>query len=69
MIIRQFSNPRVIFQTPDDEDMVAEQAIAVSCDASGLIVINQEGRELLINRASVPDLVRVLREMSKPRES
>lgn len=63
MIIRQNNSPRVVFQTPDDADSIAEPAIAASRDANGLIILNQEGRDLIINRASVPELVRVLREL------
>lgn len=65
MIARQYRNPLVIYQTPDDVGSIAEPAIAASHDDMGLIILNQEGREMLINRASVPDLVRALRELSK----
>lgn len=69
MIVRQFNSSCVVFQPYHDEYGVAEQAIAVSVDTSGLIVLNQEGREILINRSSVPDLVRVLRELVKKDET
>lgn len=65
MIARQHRNPLVVFQTPDDAGGIAEPAIAASHDDMGLIILNQEGREILINRATAPDLVRALRELSK----
>lgn len=61
-----FNNPRVLFQTADDESMeIPEPAIAASTDATGLIVLEQEGRGILVNRASVPELVKLLRELAK----
>lgn len=69
MIVRQYRNPLVVFQKPDTDDSLAEPAIAVSTDAGGLIILNQEGRDILINRASLPDLIKALKLMPKPQGS
>lgn len=65
MITKLFNNPHVLSQSPDEADGlgIAEPAISASTDASGLIVLVQEGREILVNRKSVPELCRMLRKM------
>jgi len=60
MIVRQFNNPVVLYQTPDGEYEIAEPAICISTDASGLIVVQQGGDTILINRASVKELCKAL---------
>ena len=62
MIVRLFNNPRMVVQTSDEEYGVAESAIAVSTDSGGTLVLEQEGRSLCLNRASVPDLIKALKE-------
>jgi hypothetical protein len=55
-------NPRILHQKSDDKDGLSEFPIAACTDASGLIVLSQEGRSsLVINRASVPELCQMLR--------
>lgn len=66
MITKLFNNPRVLFQKADDaETGIPEPAIAASTDGTGLIVLEQDGRSLLVNRASVPELCRMLRDLAK----
>lgn len=65
MITRLFNHAHVLFQTEDDETMVAEHAIGASLDANNIIVLEQEGRHLVINRASVPELRRLLRDLAR----
>ena len=66
MITKLFNNPHVLSQTADDDDCgIAEPAISGSTDASGLIVLVQEGREILVNRKSVPELCRLLRKLAQ----
>lgn len=60
MIEILFNNPRILHQTADDKDGMPELPIALSTDASGLIVLSQEGREIVINQASVPELFTLL---------
>lgn len=63
MIVRQFNNPHTLFQKPDEEFGIAEPAIAGSTDSTGLIILSQEGREILVNRASVPELRKLLTKL------
>jgi hypothetical protein len=58
-------NPRILHQKPDDEDGLPEFPIAACTDASGLIVLSQEGRSsIVINRASVPELCQMIRMLA-----
>ena len=66
MITKLFNNPHVLSQTADDDFGIAEPAISGSTDASGLIVLGQDGREILVNRKSVPELCRLLRKLATP---
>ena len=63
MITRLFNHAHVLFPGSDDEHGVSEQAIAASIDNGGLIVLEQEGRQILINRGSVNELCRLLRTL------
>lgn len=63
MIEKLFHNPRILHQTADDDSDVPCAPIAACHDATGLVVLSQEGREICINRASIPELVKLLREM------
>lgn len=56
MIEILLKNPRILHQTADDKNGMPELPIALSTDASGLIVLSQEGREIIVNQASVPEL-------------
>lgn len=69
MIARLFNNPHVLFQPFDDEHGIAEQAIAASVDNSGSIVLEQEGRYIVINRASVNELCKLLRTLRDAEQS
>ncbi len=65
MITTQFKNPRVLYQVADDDLGLPEPVIAGSTDASGLIVLSQEGREILLNRASVNEFVKMVRQLKE----
>lgn len=63
MITRLFNEACVLFQTSDAEFSAPETAIGASVDSSGIIVLEQEGRHIVINRASVNELCRLLRTL------
>ncbi len=63
MITKLFNNPRILSQTADDDSAIEEPAIALHTDASGLIILNQCGREILVNKKSVNELCKVLKEL------
>lgn len=63
MITRLFNNPHVLYQGAAED--IPEPAITASTDASGLIVLSQEGRDLLINSESVNELCRLLKKLAK----
>lgn len=69
MITKLFNHPHVLHQKPDAEFDIAEQAIGASIDGGGIIVLEQEGRHIVINRKSIPELCRVLRELAKAGEA
>lgn len=53
----------VIWQ-PYVEDSGQEPALLVQRDSCGLLVINQEGREILIQRETLPALFKQLRRLA-----
>lgn len=65
MITRLFNNPRILYQKASGEFDLPEAAIGASVDNAGIIVLEQEGRHVLINRQSVPELCRLLKEQAK----
>ncbi|HHA2912876.1 TPA: hypothetical protein ACOD97_000215 [Stenotrophomonas maltophilia] len=62
MITKLFNNPHVLFQ-PTDENGFNEVAIGASVDGGGMIVLEQEGRHIVINPRAVPELCRLLRQL------
>lgn len=66
MIEKLMQNPHLLHQTPDDpESELPELPIAACTDATGLICISQEGRYIIINRASVNELCKLLRKLQR----
>ncbi len=63
MITRLFNHAHVLFQTDDGDGLMPEPAIGASIDANGVIVLEQEGRHIVINRPSVNELCRLLRTL------
>lgn len=61
MIEILLNNPRVLHQKPDFSCGISEPAISACSDASGLLVISQEGREIILNPASLDEFVKMLR--------
>lgn len=60
-VTKLFKSPSVLSQTPDDDCNVPEPAIAVSHDESPILVIAQEGQEIMLNLNSVNEFCRLLK--------
>lgn len=58
-----FKSPHIVWQNCDDECNVAEPAIGVHHDSSQIIILEQNGASVLINIETVPELIRVLKEV------
>lgn len=56
--------PAVIWQPSIEGVGVGEPALLVHSDATGLLVINQEGREVLIQRETLPELIKQLKRLA-----
>ena len=69
MSTKLFNHARTLQQKPDSECEIPEPAISASVDVSGLIWLEQEGRCILVNRASVPELCTMLRDLKKCAEA
>jgi hypothetical protein len=54
----------VIWQPYDDDRGTGEPALLVQVDATGLLTITQEGREVLIQHETLPELFRQLRRLA-----
>jgi hypothetical protein len=63
-VTKLFNRPTVLYQTVDDDMSVPEAAISGCLDASGLVCLSQEGRDIIVNRASVPELCKMLRTLA-----
>ncbi|MNM48486.1 hypothetical protein D3C81_594710 [compost metagenome] len=64
MITRLFNNAHVLFQ-PTNDNGFNEVAIGASVDDGGMIVLEQEGRHIVIDPASVNELCRLLKKLHK----
>lgn len=58
------NNPRILHQTPDEKDGMPEAPIAICNDATPIIVMSQEGRDIVINLASIPELCKELKKLA-----
>lgn len=65
MITQLFNNPHVLYQTADSDFEVSESAIGASVDGGGIIVLEQDGSHIVVNKASVPELCRLLRKLAQ----
>lgn len=54
----------VIWQPCTEDRGTGEQAILVERDATGLLVLTQEGRQILIQPETLPALVKELKRLS-----
>tara|TARA_R110000851_G_C13102500_1_gene568972 strand:+ start:38116 stop:38340 length:225 start_codon:yes stop_codon:yes gene_type:complete len=57
--------PHLVHQTCSDEMSIAEPAIAVCHDANPIIVISQEGRDVLVNLETVNELCRAIKAVKR----
>lgn len=64
MITKLFNHPHVLFQ-PTDENGINEVAIGASVDNGGAIVLEQEGRHIVVAPESVPELCRLMKKLAK----
>lgn len=60
-----FNHGRVIWQTTDPDVGIPEVAIAAHVDNDGTIVLEQEGRSIVLNERTVPDLARALWDLRR----
>jgi hypothetical protein len=65
MIEPLLRNAHLLHQTADDDSELPEPPIAVCTDANGLICLSQEARYINVNRATVNELRRLLRDQTK----
>ena len=65
MIEKLFRSPHILHQTPDSRDDAPNAPVAGCIDASGTLLLSQEGREICVNCASVPELKKMLTILAK----
>ncbi len=58
-------HPRILHQTVDAALGLPEPPIAMCADVSPLIVLSQEGREIIVNLASVDELCKALKNLRR----
>ena len=63
-IIKLFNRPMVLYQTADDDMSSGEAAISGCLSNDDLVCLSQEGRDIVINKASVPELCKMLRTLA-----
>jgi hypothetical protein len=65
-MIERIGRPaKILHQTSDDAGSISETAVAAYVDETGIIVMSQECRQIVLNRASVPELFKMLRSLVK----
>lgn len=63
MIQKLFNHPLVIYQTADSDADRPNPAIAAHIDNGGTICLEQERDTLCIDRGTVPDLIKALKQL------
>lgn len=56
--------PAVIWQPFVDGNHQGEPALLVHSDSTGLLIIQQEGREILIQPETLPELIKQLKRLA-----
>lgn len=64
MIVKGWDHPHVIYQTPGEDEM-ANEALLAHIDSGASIVISQAENSLVIDRGTVPELIKVLKILEK----
>lgn len=64
MIVKLFNHGHVLYQTPDHDGDIANEAIAAQLDNNATICLEQLDQSIVINRASVPDLCKLLKKLA-----
>ena len=64
MIVKLFNHAHILHQMPDSDMHVANEAIAGHIDNGGTICLEPEGHSICINRASVPELCKLLKKLA-----
>jgi hypothetical protein len=69
MIEKLFQHQHILHQTADSDMDVPDAPIAGGIDNANMIILSQEGRYLCVNRASVPELCKLLKLLRLLRRS
>ena len=64
MVTKLFGQPHILYQKVEDDMSLPEPAVAASVDAGGIIVLSQEGREILVNRSSAKELAKLINKLA-----
>ena len=64
MVTKLFGQPHILYQKVEDDMSLPEPAIAASVDAGGIIILGQEGREILVNRSSAKELAKLIMKLA-----
>lgn len=65
MIAKVWNSGEVIWQDFVEQGDICNPAILLHLDSGGSIVMNQEGREIVLTPQSVPELIGALKTMHK----
>jgi len=68
MIRRQFNHPHVLWQRTDHDGEMPNDAIAACIDNGGTILIQQGSAEIVLSKASVNDLCKLLKQLASKSE-
>jgi hypothetical protein len=68
MIAKLFNQPHVLWQTPDDGQDVPNDALAAYVDNGGSICVRQGDAEIVIGKATVPELCKLLKQLAAVQE-
>jgi hypothetical protein len=65
VIVKVYSSTaRVIYQVPDENE-IANPAILAQLDSAGTPVLSQEDRDIVLDRGTIPELIKLLKILEK----
>lgn len=62
MLTKTLPDSVLLTQTQDEESCLPEAPVLLARDATGLVCLTQEGRDIILNVASLPEVIKWLRQ-------
>ncbi len=63
IVDRIYNHAHMLYQTADDDRDFPNPSLLIHMDNGDTVCIEQEDRELCLNKATIPELIKVLNKM------